>query len=114
MNRLDKECTREQVSSIRARADAKGIDERALMAETYYQGITPQILGSIEALSEGQAIELLQWMYRKIPGEPQRTCRSCRCTGNCAGGCYWVDPDLCSTCAVSRARERLRAGARGR
>ena len=28
------------------------------------------------------------------------TCRSCDCTDEtpCPGGCYWVDPDLCSSC----------------
>ena len=30
-----------------------------------------------------------------------RKCRVCGCTNYhaCAGGCYWVEPDLCSKCA---------------
>lgn len=29
------------------------------------------------------------------------TCRECGCTDDyaCEGGCYWVEPDLCSACA---------------
>lgn len=29
-----------------------------------------------------------------------RRCRECGCTDlqACAGGCWWVGPDLCSTC----------------
>jgi hypothetical protein len=31
-----------------------------------------------------------------------RQCRACGCTDirACAGGCYWVEPDLCSACKV--------------
>jgi hypothetical protein len=34
------------------------------------------------------------------------TCRVCGCTDDygCPGGCYWVEPDLCSQCADVRAR----------
>ncbi len=30
-------------------------------------------------------------------------CRACGCTENfaCVGGCYWVEVDLCSGCAVA-------------
>ena len=30
------------------------------------------------------------------------TCRKCGCTDNhaCPGGCYWIEPDLCSRCAA--------------
>lgn len=30
----------------------------------------------------------------------KRECRVCGCTDDnaCAGGCYWVEPDLCSAC----------------
>ena len=33
-------------------------------------------------------------------------CRVCGCTDlrACAGGCYWVEADLCSRCATSRRR----------
>jgi hypothetical protein len=32
---------------------------------------------------------------------PVRSCRSCGCTDDdaCAGGCWWVEEDLCSSCA---------------
>ncbi len=31
----------------------------------------------------------------------ERTCRICGCTWEhgCPGGCWWVEPDLCSACA---------------
>lgn len=31
----------------------------------------------------------------------EQTCRECGCgwTSPCEGGCYWVEPDLCSSCA---------------
>lgn len=30
----------------------------------------------------------------------ERSCRVCGCTDEraCPGGCYWVEPDLCSRC----------------
>jgi hypothetical protein len=37
-----------------------------------------------------------------VPEEDQvRRCRDCGCDDDhaCAGGCWWVDIDLCSTCA---------------
>lgn len=32
---------------------------------------------------------------------PERACRECGCTDSraCAGRCWWVEPDLCSSCA---------------
>lgn len=32
-----------------------------------------------------------------------RTCRECGCSNfaACPGGCWWVDDDLCSSCAVA-------------
>lgn len=35
--------------------------------------------------------------------EDERKCRVCGCTWNnaCEGGCYWVEDDLCSKCAVA-------------
>jgi hypothetical protein len=34
----------------------------------------------------------------------RRSCRVCGCTNQrgCPGGCYWVDKDLCSSCAPKR------------
>jgi hypothetical protein len=32
-----------------------------------------------------------------------QTCRTCGCTQEkaCPEGCFWIEPDLCSTCAVA-------------
>ena len=37
---------------------------------------------------------------------PLQTCRVCGCSEDraCPGGCYWVEPDLCSTCAGQEGR----------
>lgn len=42
-------------------------------------------------------------------------CRKCGCTDlqACAGGCWWVEPDLCSSCAPPRTTVRA-AKATGR
>lgn len=34
------------------------------------------------------------------PPEEPRRCRRCGCTDDqaCEGGCWWVEPDLCSAC----------------
>ena len=34
----------------------------------------------------------------------ERTCRGCGCTDSaaCKGGCWWVEADLCSSCAEQR------------
>jgi len=36
-----------------------------------------------------------------------RACRNCGCTeaSGCEGGCWWVEPDLCSNCALDPALE---------
>jgi single-strand DNA-binding protein len=36
-----------------------------------------------------------------------RRCRECGCTEDnaCPGGCYWVEPDLCSVCAANPRRD---------
>lgn len=33
--------------------------------------------------------------------DTEQVCRVCGCTHHnaCPGGCYWVEPDLCSACA---------------
>lgn len=40
-----------------------------------------------------------KYILEQVDAEP--VCRVCGCTeGNaCQGGCYWVEPDLCSACA---------------
>jgi hypothetical protein len=39
--------------------------------------------------------------------EHNRKCRVCGCTWShgCAGGCYWVEWDLCSRCAEAKGDE---------
>lgn len=36
-----------------------------------------------------------------LQDEKEQACRVCGCTWTnaCAGGCYWVEQDLCSSCA---------------
>ena len=46
-----------------------------------------------------------EWL--KPPATPNVAhCRECGCTDTraCEGGCWWVEPDLCSSCAPSKAR----------
>lgn len=40
-----------------------------------------------------------KYILERVDAEP--VCRVCGCTQNnaCPGGCYWVEPDLCSACA---------------
>ena len=40
--------------------------------------------------------------------QPVAKCRICGCTAitPCPGGCSWVEPDLCSRCAISDAFKR--------
>ena len=39
------------------------------------------------------------WFY-PWPRDGTKACRVCGCTNDrsCPGGCYWVEPDLCSRC----------------
>lgn len=38
-------------------------------------------------------------------------CRECGCSDNnaCLGGCYWVQPDLCSSCAPDELTDTAKA-----
>ena len=42
-----------------------------------------------------------KYILEQVDAEP--VCRVCGCTQHnaCPGGCYWVEPDLCSACAES-------------
>ena len=61
--------------------------------------------GTEEALFDatGQApLPLNQWaMVIGFENEDEQQCKVCGCTWNnaCEGGCYWVEDDLCSSCA---------------
>lgn len=45
-----------------------------------------------------------------IPAPENQKCRVCGCTWDnaCPGGCYWVEPDLCSACAEKEAIQKRR------
>lgn len=45
---------------------------------------------------------LVEARKRKLPN----VCRKCGCTENraCEGGCYWVEPGLCSQCVGKREK----------
>lgn len=53
---------------------------------------------SVTRIDDGQADN--PGMFRITPDESQK-CRVCGCSWGraCAGGCYWVEADLCSGCA---------------
>lgn len=71
---------------------------------------------SIEQCAE----ELLREQVRKVMvdrhqagldttlGQAERACRVCGCTDAraCAGGCSWVEDDLCSACYVPARKRR--------
>jgi len=44
----------------------------------------------------------------EIKRPKEQKCRVCGCTQNraCPGGCYWVEPDLCSACTDHEQPER--------
>ena len=44
-------------------------------------------------------------------GGIEMRCRECGCTDTraCDGGCFWVEPELCSQCSVPLLRQRLQA-----
>lgn len=44
-----------------------------------------------------------------------QACRVCGCTQNnaCEGGCYWVEPDLCSECVGKKAARKVKQSIKG-
>ncbi|MDD3230486.1 MAG: hypothetical protein PHE09_14900 [Oscillospiraceae bacterium] len=48
-----------------------------------------------------------QWVATIVIYEEEQKCRVCGCTWDhaCPGGCYWVEPDLCSKCAEKLQRK---------
>lgn len=86
----------------------------------------PHLLPILEGFDESQLIRIIfewpalalgmepagmvEWFLKGVPGEEtpcdpdpdgHGVCRVCGCTDDmaCPGGCYWVEPDLCSRCA---------------
>ncbi|HPS94613.1 MAG TPA: phage Gp37/Gp68 family protein [Deltaproteobacteria bacterium] len=53
-----------------------------------------------QCVSAGVPFFFKQWGEFIVPEDGARACRVCGCTWNnaCDGGCYWVEPDLCSSC----------------
>ncbi len=51
---------------------------------------------------------------RRAP-KKEPACRICGCTENhaCAGGCYWVEPDVCSECQPMALLTQLWKAIRG-
>lgn len=62
--------------------------------------LTPAIdleaYGPTSALSESELVR----GYSATPRPRDAHCRVCGCTDAlaCPGGCWWVEPDLCSSC----------------
>jgi transcriptional regulator with XRE-family HTH domain len=79
-------------------------------------GLSPSEVSAIEMgrdQAEPEVLEAMAACYGPF-------CRVCGCTDEaaCEGGCYWIEPDLCSACAVAegippdepewRKRQRVR------
>ena len=49
----------------------------------------------------------MKTIEKKMTPADEQKCRACGCTQEraCPGGCYWVEPDLCSTCADREGKE---------
>ncbi len=71
---------------------------KALDKATVEDGIGNESLCMLH-LGKLHGLILVMLARRDTPG-PQ-VCRVCGCTWvkACPGGCYWVEDDLCSTCA---------------
>jgi len=60
----------------------------------------PECNGENDECGAGALWECWQrYIIERVENEP--VCRVCGCTqyNACEGGCYWVEPDLCSKCA---------------
>lgn len=65
-----------------------------------------QATDSLETVVEGQK-ELIEDCLSNPEVYEEAKCRVCGCTDDqaCVGGCYWVEPDLCSQCANTGDQE---------
>ncbi len=77
------------------------------LLESQDQGCTG---GELEA-----AINAIAWLERAAGEQVTQRCRKCGCTelAACGDGCWWVEPDLCSSCAPKPAVEKLRLKKKG-
>jgi hypothetical protein len=73
---------------------AQLLDERWRLLNSFGKG----------GVHDGKARERIEAIEREL-GMPR--CRVCGCTDDraCPGGCYWVEPDLCSACAAQQPAE---------
>jgi hypothetical protein len=60
-----------------------------------------------DAEFEGRTL-VIRWpslVFELTVARAERGCRVCGCTNTyaCEGGCWWVEADLCSTCARRNA-----------
>jgi hypothetical protein len=62
-------------------------------------------LADMELLVDGIPVEQEEARQQRIACGEETACRECGCsvTKACAGGCYWVEPDLCSVCEAKEA-----------
>lgn len=56
------------------------------------------------ALNAGPSgADIRRWLDQPAAAEPEQACRACGCTDGRACVCHWVEPDLCSSCAIPSA-----------
>lgn len=94
-----------QITEIR-RLMSFGQRENMTMSARLDEGDDPFL--SLQALETVMREGIRRYEEASVP-----RCRICGCTDDhaCYGGCYWVEPDLCSSCALSE--EYVEAHARG-
>lgn len=99
---------------IRAAMKRKGVDFSSVQWEwtptpgetvpCYVVHLTAEAadhFGEMEFNQFDDTQQALDWIDDLAPFEALAHCRLCGCTDMqaCPGGCYWIEPDLCSACA---------------
>lgn len=64
----------------------------------------PECCGELDQCGDRDKWECWKKYFRER-SENEQICRVCGCTQEnaCDGGCWWVEPDLCSRCAEAEA-----------
>lgn len=85
--------------------------------ENQWQGYVAMTPDGAPVASFSDAFDAALWLVDQPLPEPpptsplmlSATCRVCSCTDHraCPGGCWWVEPDLCSACAPDGLSSRL-------
>lgn len=94
------------------------VDAGLLLDHTYRASFTlVDVVNHLAALSQAGLILADEEASLFLPGMDEdaarreyarlsgvQACRACGCSDNwaCDGGCEWVEPDLCSSCAETR------------